>query len=91
PADHPIAKVSAAISALRSYSVTDSDFPVRPFASIRATFSKARIQLEEAKASESSDSCAQALENLDYLVRAQAFWLFCFGLEHDFKTDSLVE
>lgn len=91
PSESSVKKVSDALSALKSYSVTDSDFPVRPFASIRATFANARAQLEEAKTSANSEKCAQALENLDYLVRAQAFWLFCFGLEHDFKTDSLVE
>lgn len=38
-----------------------------------------------------SAEVSHALRNLDCLLRSQAFWLFCFGTEHAFKTDSVMD
>lgn len=73
-----LAKVSSALTVLKSYSTMDSAFPVRPFSSIRATFADSRKELELAKSAGNEEECSKALRNLDYLLRSQAYWLFCF-------------
>jgi len=78
PSENPQAKLSSAIQALKGYEITDNDFPVRPFSSIRATFRNAKKEMEAAKSDGNSERSSEALRNLDYLVRSQAFWLFCF-------------
>ncbi|MFZ3232341.1 MAG: hypothetical protein WA194_02210 [Patescibacteria group bacterium] len=76
--EKPQDKLAAALQALGGYEMTDGDFPVRPFSSIRATFRNAKERMESAKSNGSAERSAEALRNLDYLVRSQAFWLFCF-------------
>lgn len=47
--ENPQAKLASALQALKGYEITDGDFPVRPFSSIRATFRNAKGSMEAAK------------------------------------------
>lgn len=76
---------------LEGYVLSGLDFPVRPFSAVRKSFEPRLAELRKAIGGSDGTSCRKALEKLDLLLRAQAFWLFCFGLEHAFKTDSLTE
>lgn len=76
---------------LKSYALTGMDFPVRPFSGIRTTFELARKRLYECLPNPDPKDCLSAISHVDRLMRAQAFWLFCIGLEHAFKTDSVME
>ncbi len=77
-------------SIFEGYALSGFDFPVRPFLTVRRSFEEPVKELNRAIGLSDSAACGRALENLDLLLRSQAFWLFCFGLEHAFKTDSLT-
>ncbi|MDQ1344219.1 MAG: hypothetical protein QG650_939 [Patescibacteria group bacterium] len=74
-----------------SYSLTASDFPVRPFTVIRTSFDPVVQELRKACEKGDEISSSMAIRRVDYLLRAQSFFLFCYGLEHSLKTDSIMD
>lgn len=76
---------------LDSYRLSDTGFHVRPFSIVRTGLSDRETELAERLSAGDVSGVTAVLEKIGILLRAQAFLLFRYGLEHSFKTDSLVE